>query len=57
MGKKKEKSATTFQNASSAIKNATSNGAQCDGGSIPEEAKTADETLANCSSTASDQHT
>ena len=53
MGKKKEKSMTTFINASSAIKNATSNGGQCDGGSIPGEAKTADETLENCSTTAS----
>jgi len=53
MGKKKEKAATTFSNASNAIKSSTSN-KKCDGASIPEEASTADTKLEKCNSTATD---
>merc|ERR1719419_837553 len=53
MDKKKTKALTTFQNASKAINNATSGGKYCNGGSIPEEAKTADEMLQTCNTTAS----
>ena len=51
--KKKPKSFTTFQNASDAINTATSGGKSCNGGLIPADAKTVDETLQNCNTTAS----
>merc|ERR1712123_238300 len=53
MDKKKEKALTTFKNASTAIQSSTS-GAQCNGASVPDEAKVADEKLTSCNTTASE---
>ena len=47
------KASTTFNNASSAIQSFTSNGTQCNGALVPEEAKVAFEKLVICNSTAS----
>ena len=47
------KASTTFKNASIAIQSLTSNGTQCNGASVPEEAKVAFEKLVICNSTAS----
>ena len=52
MDKKKAKAPTTFQNASDAIQASTSNGTQCESGAIGDEAKTANEKLQKCKSTA-----
>ena len=54
MDKKKEKAITTFKNASNAIKSSTTNGDQCDGGAIPNDAKVAYETLQLCNTTATE---
>merc|ERR1712106_55946 len=53
MDKKKDKALTTFKNASTAIQSSTS-GAQCNGASVPDEAKVADEKLTSCNTTASE---
>ena len=52
MDGKLAKALTTFNNASSAIQSFTSNGTQCNGASVPEEAKVAFEKLVICNSTA-----
>ena len=49
---KRTKAATTFTNASTAIRESTKNGTECDGGSINEEEKTANSRLLTCNTTA-----
>merc|ERR1712123_113656 len=53
MDKKKDKALTTFKNASTAIQSSIT-GAQCNGASVPDEAKVADEKLTSCNTTASE---
>merc|ERR1712142_518206 len=54
MDKKKKKALTTFNNASMALQSFTSNNSKCGGGSVPDEAKEASETLSKCDKTASE---